>query len=143
MDQQKRIQQIVIGLKAAIIAIFPEDENLITPSADVPFTDESEKLITRAASAFYAMIPAEIMPGLEGMNSMSGGAAFISVGIDFWLTCSGSGTTFADRRELAEYEGIDQFAEEIRKKFAQFEHAEIWYDETNNEMNFSIYRPKF
>lgn len=134
--QQKRIQQIVIGLKAAIIATFPEDENLILPSGDVPFTDESETLLASAASAFYDMIPAEIMPGLEGMG-------FISVGIDFWLTCSGSGSSFSDRRELDAYEGINQFDEEIRKKFAKFEHAEVWYDVTNEEMNFSIYQANF
>lgn len=143
MDKQKATRHIVIGLKAAIIATFPEDENLITPSADVPFTDESEKLLVRAASAFYDMIPADLMPLMEGMGSMSGGAAFISVGIDFWLTCSGSGVSFVDRRELDAYEGINQFDEEIRKKFAKFEHAEVWYDVTNEEMNFSIYQPNF
>lgn len=136
MDKQKRIQQIVIGLEAAIIATFPEDENLHTPSASTPFTVDSEKLLARAASAFYDMIPAEIMPGLEGMG-------FISVGIDFWLTCSGSGTSFSDRRDLNACEGINQFDEEIRKKFAQIEHAEVWYDVTNEEMNFSIYQPNF
>ena len=136
MDKQKATRHIVIGLKAAIIATFPEDENLILPSADVPFTDESERLLASAASAFYDMIPADLMPRMELMGA-------ISVGIDFWLTCSGSGSSFDDRSEMESYEKIGEFVEEIRKKFFQFEHAEVWYDVTNNEMHVSIYQPNF
>lgn len=136
MDKQEIIRDIVAGMRDAIIFTFPEDENFFTPESGTPFTDESENILFRAAAAFYDIIPVELFPLLERMG-------FRSVGIDFWFSCSGSGVSFDDRKELEEYENIGEFLKTIRKKFYQFEHAEIWYDATNNEMNFNIYQPKF
>ena len=135
-DKQAIIRNLVDGLREAIIFTFPEDENLFTPSAGTPFTDESDNILFRAATAFYDTIPADLFPLLERMG-------FRSVGIDFWFSCSGSGVSFDDRKELEEYENMAEFMKTIRKKFGQLEHAEIWYDATNDEINFNIYQPKF
>ena len=135
-DKQVIIRNIVAGMRAAIIFTFPEDEHMTTPAADTPFTDESDNILFRAATAFYDTIPADLFPLLERMG-------FRSVGIDFWLSCSGSGVSFDDRKELEEYENMAEFLKTIREKFDQLEHAEIWHDVTNNEMNFHVYRPKF
>ena len=135
-DKQAIIRNIVAGLREAIIFTFPEDENLSHVVSGTPFTDESEKILFRAATAFYDTIPANLFPLLERMG-------FMGVGMDFWLSCSGSGVSFGDRKELEEYENMDEFLQTIRDKFGQFEHAEIWHDVTNDEMNFNIYKPKF
>lgn len=132
-DKQAIIRNIVAGLREAIIFTFPED---FTVASGTPFTDESEKILFRAASAFYDTIPEDLFPLLERMG-------FMGVGMDFWLSCSGSGVSFDDRKELEEYENMGQFMKTIREKFGQLEHAEIWYDATNDEMNFHVYRPKF
>ena len=135
-DKQAIIRNIVAGMREAIIFTFPEDEYMTTPAADTPFTDESDEILFRAATAFYDTIPADLFPLLERMG-------FRSVGIDFWFSCSGSGVSFDDRKELEEYENMAEFLKTIREKFGQLEHAEIWHDVTNNEMNFHVYRPKF
>ncbi len=136
MDKQAIIRNIVAGMKQAIIFTFPEDENMETPVSGTPFTDESEQSLFRAASAFYDTIPADLLALMKPIG-------FISVGIDFWFSCSGCGVSFNDRKELEEYENMEQFLKTIREKFGQLEHAEVWHDVTNNEMHFSIYQPKF
>lgn len=136
MDKQAIIRNIVAGMKEAIIFTFPEDENMETPVSGTPFTDESEKILFRAAESFYDTIPADLLALMKPMG-------FVSVGIYFWFSCSGSGVSFDDRKELEEYENMGEFLKTIREKFGQLEHAEIWHDVTNNEMNFYVYRPKF
>lgn len=136
MEKQAIIRNIVAGMKEAIIFTFPEDENMETPVSGTPFTDESEQILFRAAAAFYDTIPDELLALMKPMG-------FMGVGMDFWLTCSGSGCSFADRNELEEYENMDQFLKTIREKFGQLEHAEVWYDVTNDEMHFRIFQPKF
>jgi hypothetical protein len=135
-DKQAIIRNIVAGMRDAIIFTFPEDEHMETPVSGTPFTDESEKILFRAATAFYDTIPDDLLALMKPMG-------FISVGIDFWFSCSGSGVSFDDRKELEEYENMGEFLKTIREKFGQLEHAEVWYDVTNNEMNFHVYRPKF
>lgn len=140
-DKQAIIRNIVAGMREAIIFTFPEDENMETPVSGTPFTDESDKILFRAAESFYDTIPADLFPLLERMGFRSVG--FRSVGIDFWFSCSGSGVSFDDRKELEEYENMGEFLKTIREKFGQLEHAEVWYDVTNDEMHFRVFQPKF
>lgn len=135
-DKQAIIRNIVAGMREAIIFTFPEDEHMTTPAADTPFTDESDKILFRAATAFYDTIPDDLLALMKPMG-------FISVGIDFWFSCSGSGVSFDDRKELEEYENMGEFLKTIREKFGQLEHAEVWYDVTNDEMHFWVFQPKF
>ena len=67
-DKQVIIRNIVAGMREAIIFTFPEDEHMTTPAADTPFTDESDNILFRAATAFYPVCEAKtpaFMPGMK------------------------------------------------------------------------------
>lgn len=144
--EDQEIKSLTDGMLAAIIFTMPEEEGApIIPVSEIDkFTPAARELATRAARKFHDLIctagykDALVQEYMYG----NGGNPWWSMGVDLWMTGSGSGISFSDNLNNTVIPARE-FDTRIRKMFGQFEHAEVWHNQETDMIEFSIYQPTF
>ena len=134
MDKQTTLQKIMFGMREAIVASFAmSDEFYAMPSSVATLNEECRAVMYRAACAFYEMV----QDHAEKIEKIGWAGA----GFDFWFTCAEDNPN-PELNQLAYVLG-DELTATLAEKFRQFKSAEIWLDETNNEIFCVIHDPTF
>lgn len=144
--EDQEIKSMVDGMLAAIIFTMPDEEDAsVIPVSEIDkFTPAARELATRAVRKFHDLIRAEGYTDalVQEYRYGDGGNPWWSMGVDLWMTGSGSGISFSDNLSNTDFPARE-FDARIRKMFGQFEHAEVWYNKETDMIEFSIYQPTF